>query len=97
MAKYKTRPGVVLTTVCGENLLVAAQSALEFCPYVTQLNDSSAFLWKKLAAGVDSDRLLNEVEADFEVEDPDALRIAIDSFIKQMTELRYLLPDEQKG
>lgn len=97
MAKYKTRPGVVLTTVCGENLLVAARAALEYCPYVTQLNDSSAYLWKKLAAGVDSDRLLDEIEAEFEVDDPEALRSAIDGFIKQMTELRYLLPDEQKG
>ena len=48
MVKYRTRPGVVLTDICGENVLVSASSLAGLCPYVTQINDSSVFLWKLL-------------------------------------------------
>lgn len=95
--KYRTRPGVVLTTVCGENLLVAAKAARPECPYVTQINDSSAFLWRKLAEGADADGLMAAVEAEFEVDDPAVIREAVEAFIAQMLELNYLLPEEHGG
>lgn len=97
MVKYRTRPGVVLTDICGENVLVSASSLAGLCPYVTQINDSSVFLWKLLEKGADAQQLAAAVEEEFEVDDPAALRSVIDDFIKQMTDLNYLLPDEQKG
>ena len=48
MKRYKAREGVVLTSVCGESLLVSAAALRDICPFVTVLNDSSAFLWKQL-------------------------------------------------
>ena len=97
MVKYRTRPGIVLTDICGENVLVAASSLTGLCPYVTQINDSSVFLWRLLQNGADAEQLAAAVEAEFEVDDPKALRSVIYDFIKQMTELNYLLSDEQKG
>ena len=53
MERYETRPGVVLTNICGEYMLLAAKAAREYCPYMTQLNESSAFLWRLLESGAD--------------------------------------------
>ena len=45
----------------------------------------------------DAEQLVAAVEAEFEVDDREALRTVIDGFIKQMSELGYLLIEEQKG
>lgn len=97
MDKYVTRPGVVLTEICGEYVLVAAKELLDTCPYVTQLNDSSAFLWEKLTAGADADGLFEAVQAEFDIDDPAVIRQAIEDFIRQMNEMNYLLPAGRKG
>ena len=97
MDKYVTRPGIVLTSICGEYVLVAAKDLLEMCPYVTQLNDSSAFLWEKLSFGADADGLFEAVQAEFDIDDPAVIRQAIEGFIRQMKEMNYLLPADTKG
>lgn len=97
MDKYVTRPGIVLTSICGEYVLVAAKDLLEKCPYVTQLNDSSAFLWEKLSSGADADGLFEAVQAEFDIDDPAVIRQAIEDFIRQMREFNYLIPAEEKG
>lgn len=94
MLKYRTRPGVVLTSICGEYLLVSAKANLDVCHYVGRINESSAFLWGKLKDGATEADLIEAVKAEYEVEDADALRGIIGDFIKQMTELNYLLPEE---
>lgn len=96
MERFKARTGVVLTSVCGENLLVAAKSLRELCPYVTSINEGSAFLWKRLGAGATRDELLAAVEEEYEVEDPAALRDVIEAFLKQMREMNYVLTEEQE-
>lgn len=97
MATYKTRPGVVLTSICGEYFLVAARALLDTCPYVTQINETSAFLWKELERGADRETLMRAADAEYEIDDPEKARAAIDGFITQMLEMNYLLPAERKG
>lgn len=41
--KYQIRPGVVLSEVCGEYLLLATMEASRYCPYVYQINETAAF------------------------------------------------------
>ena len=90
MERYKCRDGVVLTHVCGETLLVAARSLGGQCPYVTILNDSSAFLWQRLKDGATAGELEEAVNREFEVEDPSEIRGFIESFLQQMNEQHYL-------
>ena len=94
MAGYKTRPGVVLTEIAGEYVLVAAKALSGVCPYVTLINESSAFLWRKLEQGANLEQLQAAVSAEYEVEDPAAVQSAIRDFIRHMNELNYLLTDE---
>ncbi|MBR6109460.1 MAG: PqqD family protein [Clostridia bacterium] len=93
MSKFRTRPGVVLTNICGEHILVAAKAAVPDCPFVTRINEESAFLWEKLKGGADEDELLRAVEKEFETDDPEALRGAIQAFLKQMSEMHLLVED----
>ena len=97
MTRYKTRPGVVLTSICGKQILVATKAARESCPYVTEINETSAFLWEQLRDGADIDALMDAVDQEYEVEDHALARNAVLSFIDQMVELNYLLPTEDQG
>ena len=54
MVKYRTRPGVVLTDICGENVLGAASALTDLCPYGSQINESSVFLGRLLERGADA-------------------------------------------
>ncbi len=96
MTRYKTRPGVVLTAICGKQILVATKTARESCPYVTEINETSAFLWERFRGGADIDALMDAVNREYEVEDPALARNAVLSFIGQMLELNYLEQTEQE-
>ncbi len=93
MMRYKSRPGVVLTQIHGEYLLVSSRSLRELCPFVTSLNESSAFLWKQLQNGASEEELLRAVAEEYEVEEPEALRGVIRSFLEQMQAMHYLLEE----
>ena len=88
---YKTRTGVVLTEIAGDFVLVAAKALLGECPYVTQLNDTSAFLWRRMEQGASLEELEAAVAEEYEIEDPAMARAAIEAFVKQMEELKYII------
>ncbi len=96
MTRYRTRPGVVLTDICGAYMLVSAKANLAFCPYVTEINGTSAFLWKRLKKGADELELLEAVKENYDIGDPEAALTAIRGFITGMLEMNYLLEDEEE-
>ena len=91
--RYKTRSGVVLTQIRGEYLLVSSSTLRELCPFVTTVNETSAFLWKQLQNGATEEELLLAVAEEYEVEEPEALRGVIRSFLEQMQAMHYLLEE----
>ena len=97
MERYKTRTGLVLTEVCGEYLLVAARALRDLCPSVTILNETSAFLWTRLQSGASAEELVKAAREEYEVENEAELRGLIDTFLRQMKELNYLIPEEEKA
>lgn len=96
MKRYRARNGLVLTQVCGEYLLVAARALRELCPYVTVVNETSAFLWERLEQGATPEELEQAVADEYEVDDPAAVRGVIDDFLRRMQELNYVLTEEQE-
>ena len=97
MEIYKLRPGVVLTEVCGEYLLVAAASAREHCPYVTLISESAAFLWERMKQGADLDALTAAAAEEYEAEDLVQIRTMILEFIRQMRESGYVLEEGEEN
>ena len=55
--KYSIRPGIILTNVCDEHFLVSGKEAREHCPYVTNLNDTAVYIYKKLAEGLSKEEI----------------------------------------
>ena len=90
MTIYQTIPGVVQTSIAGEYLLVAAKEAREHCPYVTEINESSAFLWRQLKTGCSLEGLLFAVSEEYEVGDIEEIRPVVEDFIREMLELGYI-------
>ena len=96
MKRYKARAGAVLTTVCGEYLLVTVRALRGVCPYVTRLSESSAFLWSRLETGATEEELFSAVAEEYEVEDLASVRRMIREFLKQMQEMHYLETQEEE-
>ena len=81
--RYAIRPGVTLQTVAGEYLLIAANEAQPFCPYVQQLNSTAAYLWSLLADGMDVDRMTEEAARHFDIPKQDIesdIRVLLNRF-----------------
>ena len=97
MERYKARSGLVLVTVCGESLLVATKALWNLCPFMTSLNESSAFLWTRLQEGATEEELLAAVAEEYEVEDPAALRKGIRDFLKKMQDIQVLQSQEEQN
>lgn len=77
----KTKKGFMLRSVAGRNVVVAVgKASVEFNGLIT-LNETGAYIWKKLSAGCTYDELLNDMLADYEVDEATA-RAGIDSFLE---------------
>lgn len=91
MKRYKTRMGIILTEIADENVLVAAKALQEEFPYVTQINESSAFLWKKMENGASISEMADAAMKEYEIEDRNEVYEAIVGFVRQMEEMKYLV------
>ena len=91
MTQYRTRPGVVLTAVCGEHLLVATRSARGKVPYIRMINEAAAYLWPMLAQQDSPDEILRRICADYDIPAEQA-RTALQAFVDSMVQAGYLLP-----
>ena len=63
--QYTIQDGLVLETVCGVSLLVATMEARHVCPYLTQLNEASAFVWSLLLEEKDTEEMLDIVTREY--------------------------------
>ena len=90
MTVYRTRRGIVLTEICGEYVLISAKALRGICPYLTQLNESSAFIWKSLADGATLEELVSAVEEEFETEGAVETKEVIGNLIRDMLEMNYI-------
>ena len=91
--KHRIRPGVVLTEVCGEFLLLATMDAARYCPHVYQVNETAAFFWKLLERGCTEEEMIAAVIAEYGV--PEALvRRDLQRFFRELQEKGYCLAEE---
>ena len=93
MPRYHTRNGIVLTSFCGEYVLAAASALRSTIPGFVQLNETSAFLWRKLETGADEEELETAVNEAFEIDDPQRARAVIEAFLVRMLNTGYLIKD----
>lgn len=92
--KYKTREGVVLTSVCGQYVLVAAKRARKKCPYISLINETAAFCWRLLEKGSTIDELVDHLGEEYEIEDIPRVTDDISKMINRFMEEGYLIEGE---
>ena len=88
--KFKTRTGIVMTSVGGQKILVAANALHDQIPYVSNINDTTAFCWELLIDGISEEELAMRVIEQFEIEDSDVVKKDIASLIKHLYEKGYI-------
>lgn len=93
--KYQIRPGVVLSEVCGEYLLLATMEASRYCPYVYQINETAAFFCHLLKKPLTVDEIVTIAVEEYEVA-PDILRNDVKQLLRNLLEKGYLLEEEEK-
>ena len=93
MKRYKTRSGVVLTNIAGQDILIASKSVRDVCPYTSQINETAAFCWKAMEDGIDFDSLFAKVSEEYEIDDPAAARADLAELIDQLIKANYLIEE----
>lgn len=91
--RYKLLPGVVLTEVCGESMLIATRPARGKCDYVRHLNPSAAFFWKLLEQHADTEEMLRAAQEAYGVEEQ-VLRTDLQRFLESLEKQGYLTPEK---
>lgn len=86
----KIKDGFMLRNVGGENLVVAVGEASDYFHGMIRLNDTAAFLWKKMEDGVDTkDGLVKSLTSEYDVTDERAGK-GVDSFLQTLQENQIL-------
>ena len=94
MTVYRCRKGGVLTEICNESLLVASKTAREYCPYVKQVNETAAVLWKAMTTGAAMEDLMDALQERYEIPDREGAMGQVGTFLKAMIENGYVLKEE---
>ena len=89
LSDYRIRDGVILQTICEESVLVAVGEARHFCPYVQQINESGAYLWRLLETGMDVHLMASRAAEDYGLPVED-ITPGLDAFLDMLVEMGYL-------
>ena len=87
---YRIQNGVVRETICGESLLISTKEAREHCPYLTQLDESSAFIWSLLEKRTDSKDMIEQIMQRYEVTEAEAAE-GLMGFLNAMEEKHFII------
>lgn len=90
--KYRLRPGIYLTSVCGEYLLVAASRARRYCDYVCRINQTGAFYWEMLQQNKSEQEMVDAAVARYQITDRSRVEAGLKKFIQMLVDGRYLIP-----
>lgn len=85
----KIKKGFMLREVAGNYVVVAVGEASKNFNGVINLNESGAFLWKKLADGIEESELVKELLNEYEVSEEIANN-DVKTFVKKLKEADIL-------
>lgn len=86
----KIKQGFILREVAGNCIVVAVGSAVKEFNGVINLNETGAFLWKKLQDGADEEGLVQALLGEYEVEE-DLARKDVKAFVEKLQGAKLLI------
>jgi len=90
----RIRPGVIITHICNESILVAALEARCYCPYTTILNDTGEMVFSGLKEGKSIAEIKQELTESFNIPADIDIEVLIKDYINQLAECGYILSEE---
>lgn len=91
--KYRIRDGVVLTKICDEYLLISSKEARPYCPSVTQINDTAAYIWEMLEKGMDTNEMIMAVLSEFELDEDTDIYAMLSEYIDTLKSNRFIVEE----
>ena len=85
----KIKQGFILREVAGNYIVVAVGSAVKEFNGVINLNETGAYLWKKLQDGTDEEGLVKALLEEYEVEE-DLARKDVKAFVEKLQGAKLL-------
>ena len=73
--KYRIRDGIVMEEICGVVLLISTVEARKSCPYLTELNESSIYVWNLIKEGKNTDEMAEEISEKYQISVNDAKEV----------------------
>lgn len=96
MMRYRTRSGIVLLEIQGTYLLAAERRAKQYCPYVTELNETGAAIFELYSDFHTTDEIAELMKKEYEIEDPALLEKDIVRFTEELYRKGYLVQKENQ-
>lgn len=87
--KYRIHPGVVLTEVCDEFMLLATAEARGIAAYAMGLNRTQAYFWSLLEQGLDSEEITAQAAEAYHIS-KEQVSPVLGNFLDAMERLHYL-------
>ena len=84
----KLKNGFILREVAGEIVVVPSGDTLDLNMMIT-LNETAAFLWKKLENDISKEELANDLFAEYEISQEEAMS-NVEKFIENLNEHGFL-------
>lgn len=94
MSKYTLRNDVVLETVHGVNMLISLRTAWDSSPFILQVTEQTAFIWRTYRETKSFEILLDRLRTERGLSAEHAEKIC-ESFREACLRLKYFLPEDE--
>ena len=92
MNRYSTREGIALLHIQNTYLLAADSNARKVCSYVTELNETAAFIWELIEKGKSFEEIITEICSLYDVDNSETVKSDLELCIKQLEDSHYITP-----
>lgn len=94
MKKLRLSPDIVLIQIEDIYFLVAAKNARKVCPYIREIDEVGAFIWRQLEKKTNRQQIAALLREEFLVPEGTDLKADIDEYIYNLKKDHYLIPIE---
>ncbi len=95
MKELRVNPDVVLLQIEKVYILAAAKNARKVCPYIREIDEVGAFIWKQLEKKTDSQQIAALLREEYLIPEGTDLNADIDEYINNLKNDHYLIPIEE--
>lgn len=82
--RLQIRPGAVVTKMCEEYLIICAREARQYCPAIMQINETGAYILKKIEEGCSEMQIIESIQSDFSTELTDEIKHSVREYLNAL-------------